>query len=128
MEMISATGLKGTPWPELMPDGRPALIVPAAPDRPVPAADGWASHDTADPHPDWSAVLNDYRLTLHRPDGTTWFDGEIAADRHWRRRVRDHRALLLVTGPFTDVFGLRPAAEAGLLMLLTVPARLISSL
>ncbi|WP_033258912.1 MULTISPECIES: hypothetical protein [Kitasatospora] len=133
MELISGAGLHSRPWPELMPDGRPALILPAAPDRPVIAQDGWADRTTAfdpaaGPQPGWSAVLDDYRLTLHRPGGTAWFDGEIGADRHWRRRLRDHRTLLLITGPFTGVFDFRPAAEAGRLSLLTTPARLASDL
>ncbi|RAJ32818.1 hypothetical protein K353_05816 [Kitasatospora sp. SolWspMP-SS2h] len=131
--MISGSGLRGRPWPELMPDGRAALVLPAAPDRPVFAGDGWADRTTglglaAGPRPGWSAVLDDYRLTLHRPGATVWFDGEVGADRHWRRRLRDHRTLLLVTGPFTGVFDFRPAAEAGRLFLLTVSARLAGDL
>ncbi|MFE4995528.1 hypothetical protein [Streptomyces mirabilis] len=93
---------------------------------------GRAGHGTADldtdPHPGWSAALEDGRLTVHRPGGATWFDREIGADRHWRRRVRDHRTLLLVTGPFTSIFDLRPAAEAGRLFLLTTPVRLLGNL
>ncbi|MFJ1752751.1 hypothetical protein [Kitasatospora sp. NPDC088134] len=132
MEMISGTGLEGRPWPELLSDGRPALIVPATPDRQALAEEGWAGRGTADldtgPHPGWSATLTDAHLTVHRPGGAVWFDGEVGADRHWRRRVRDCHVLLLVTGDFTSVFDLRPAAETGQLFLLTVPARLLCDL
>ncbi|MFE7527647.1 hypothetical protein ACFU7Y_18300 [Kitasatospora sp. NPDC057542] len=129
MEMISGTGLYGRPWPELMPGQRPVLVVPAVPGRPVLAEDGWAGRDTAldlaaDPRPGWSAVLDDYRLTVRRPGGTAWFDGEITADRQWRRRIRDHRTLLLITGPFTSVLDFQPVAAAGRLFLLTTPIRL----
>ncbi|MEU9617325.1 hypothetical protein AB0D56_38335, partial [Streptomyces sp. NPDC048209] len=84
---------------------------------------------TAGPQPAWSASLaDDDRLTIHRPGGLTWFDGHIAATREWRRRVRDHRTLLLITGPFTDVFDFQPAAAAGQLFLLTTPIRLASGI
>ncbi|RPE27950.1 hypothetical protein [Kitasatospora cineracea] len=133
MEMIGSTGLHREPWPERMSDGRPALILPQTPDRQVLVADGWVGLKTirhcadaaTEAHPGWSAVLDDYRLTLHRPDGTLWFDGHVAADRHWRRRLRDHHTLLLITGPFTTPFDFRPAAQAGHLLLLTTPARLL---
>ncbi|MEV7214530.1 hypothetical protein AB0O31_15725 [Kitasatospora cineracea] len=128
MEMIGGTGLYDSPWPELMPDGRPVLLVPACPARRVLAGDGWsgldALHRSVEPCPGWSAVLDGYRLTLRHPGGAVWFDGEVAADRHWRRRLRDHRTLLLITGPFTTPFDFRPAAQAGHLLLLTAPAHL----
>jgi hypothetical protein len=130
--MIGSTDPNGGPWPELMPDGRPVLVVPASPTSPVLAGDGWAGLDTlhrsADPQPGWSAVLDDYRLTLHRPGGALWFDGHVPADRHWRRRLRDHHTLLLITGPFTTPFDFRPAARAGHLLLLTTPAHLLGDL
>ncbi|MBD0671658.1 hypothetical protein [Streptomyces sp. CBMA156] len=126
MEMISGTGL-GRPWPELMLDRRPALIVPAAPTRPLLAEDGWAGRDdlalAAGPQSAWSTVLAGCRLTVRRPGGLVWFDGEVAATREWRQRVHGHGALLLVTGPFTGVFDFRSAAEAGRLFLLTAPVR-----
>ncbi|MEV7927132.1 MULTISPECIES: hypothetical protein [unclassified Kitasatospora] len=127
MEIISSTGL-GRPWPELMPDRRPALVVPAAPGRPLLAEDGWAPHDdvpalTTGQQCAWSTVLDGYRLTVRRPCGLTWFDGEIAATREWRNRVHVHGALLLISGPFTSVFDFRPVAAAGRLLLLTTPVR-----
>ncbi|WP_043463470.1 hypothetical protein [Kitasatospora sp. MBT66] len=134
MEMISGTGLGGHPWPELMPDRRPVLVVPAAPGRLLVLEDGWADRDTATPEltagpdPAWSAVLDDHRLTIHRPGGLTWFDGDIAATREWRRQVREHRTLLLITGPFTSVFDFRTTAAAGQLFLLTTPIRLASGI
>ncbi|ROR46922.1 UDP-glucoronosyl/UDP-glucosyl transferase [Kitasatospora cineracea] len=42
-EVIGGTGLRREPWPELMPDGRPAPIRPRTPDRPVLAVDGCAA-------------------------------------------------------------------------------------
>lgn len=133
MEAIVSTGLQGHPWPELLPDRRPVLVVPAAPGRLLVLEDGWADRDTATmltvgPQPGWSAVLDGSRLTVHRPGGLAWFDGEIAVTREWRRRVRDHRTLLLITGPFTSVFDFQPAAAAGRLFLLTAPIRLADSL
>ncbi|MFE5586353.1 hypothetical protein [Kitasatospora sp. NPDC056531] len=133
MEMISSTGLGGQPWPELMPDRRPVLVVPAAPGRLLVLEDGWADRHTAPalaagPQPTWSAVLAGARLTIHRPGGLTWFDGEIAATREWRRQVREHSTLLLITGPFTNVFDFQPTAAAGQLFLLTTPIRLASNI
>ncbi|MFE5586392.1 hypothetical protein [Kitasatospora sp. NPDC056531] len=131
MEMINSTRL-GHPWPELMPDRRPALVVPAGPGRLPLAEDGWAGRDdlalTTGPQAAWSTTLEDYRLTIRRPGGLTWFDGEIAATREWRNRVHDHGTLLLITGPFTSVFDFRPTAATGRLFLLTSPARLVHGL
>ncbi|MGW2376555.1 hypothetical protein [Kitasatospora sp. NPDC001683] len=124
----------GQSWPELLRDRRPVLVVPAAPGRLLVLEDGWADRDTAtpalaaDPDTTWSAVLADNRLTIRRPGGLTWFDGEIAATREWRRAVREHRTLLLITGPFTSVFDFQPAAAAGQLFLLTTPIRLASGI
>ncbi|MEU1425438.1 hypothetical protein [Kitasatospora sp. NPDC005751] len=127
MEMISGTGLGCRPWPEFL-DRRPALIVPSAPDRVLRGEDGWAERHTgralAGPEPSWSAVLTHCHLSVHRPGGLLWFDGEIAAAREWRRAVRSQRSLLLITGPFTSVFEFPAAATAGRLFLLTIPARL----
>ena len=133
MEMISGPDLLGRPWPELMPDHRPVLVLPADPGRLLVLEDGWADRHTASalatgPQPAWSAVLADYRLTIHRPGGLTWFDGEIAATREWSRAIRAHRTLLLVTGPFTSVFDFQPAAAAGQLFLLTTPIWLADAL
>ncbi|MFB7669137.1 hypothetical protein ACFC1R_35360 [Kitasatospora sp. NPDC056138] len=133
METLDRTGLHGRPWPELLPDRRPVLVVPAAPARPLLLEDGWADRDTAPalavgPQPDWSAVLTDSRLTIRRPGGLTWFDGEIAATREWRHRIRDARTLLLITGPFTSAFDFQPAAAAGRLFLLATRIRLTDGL
>ncbi|WBP92167.1 hypothetical protein [Kitasatospora cathayae] len=104
------------------------------PGRLLVLEDGWADRDTATPgpaagpDPTWSAVPADNWLTIRRPGGLTWFDGEIAATREWRRAVREHRTLLLITGPFTSVFDFQPAAAAGQLFLLTTPIRLASGL
>ncbi|MGW2543151.1 hypothetical protein ACWC5I_20315 [Kitasatospora sp. NPDC001574] len=128
--MIS-TGLDGRPWPEFL-DRRPALVTPAAPDRPLIPDEGWTDRHTAraltGPHPAWSAVLTGSHLAIHRPGGLPWFDGEIAAIREWRRAARDHRALLLVTGPFTNLFEFPAAATAGRLFLLATPVRLDSDI
>ncbi|MFE9429104.1 hypothetical protein ACFYNO_39860 [Kitasatospora sp. NPDC006697] len=95
--MELATELRGEPWPELLPDQWPVLVVPAGPDRPVVPGDGWTGRAPATcPNPGWSAVLAGSRLTIRRPGGQLWFDGPVAATRQWQRRVRDHRALLLV--------------------------------
>ncbi|MFJ5231451.1 hypothetical protein ACIQBJ_16320 [Kitasatospora sp. NPDC088391] len=123
------------PWPELM-GRRPVLVAPAAPGRDVLAAEGWVDRGSFPagggggdgPAPGWSAVLTGRRLTVRRPAGELWFDGPVAADREWRRRVRDHGALLLITGPFTGPFDLRAAAEADSLRLLTVQARAATDL
>ncbi|MET9181880.1 hypothetical protein ABZX88_27165 [Kitasatospora aureofaciens] len=126
MEIVSSTGLDGLPWPELLPDRSPVLVFPAHPARlPVPE-DGWAGCDAARtfpaaPQPGWSAVMTGTRLTIHRPGGAIWFDGEITATREWHRRLRDQHTLLLITGAFTSAFDLRPAAAAGRLLLLTTP-------
>ncbi len=129
MEMISSPDLRGRPWPELMPDHRPVLVLPAAPGRLLDLEDGWSDRDTvptltAGPRSDWSAVLAGARLTIHRPGGLTWFDCEIEATREWIRAVHAHRNLLLITGPFTSVFNFQAAATAGQLFLLTTPIRL----
>ncbi|MFH8387300.1 hypothetical protein ACH4E7_41410 [Kitasatospora sp. NPDC018058] len=112
-----------------MPDHRPALVIPADPGRRLLLEDGWAGHGTAPalaaaPQQAWSAVLAEVRLTVRRPGGLTWFDGEITATREWRRAVREHRTLLLITGPFTSVFDFRATAAAGRLLLLATPIRL----
>lgn len=121
----------GQPWPEFL-DRRPVLVVPASPDRAVTHEDGWAEGSealaTAEPNRSWSAVLTRSHLTIRRPGGLPWFTGEITATREWRRAVRNHRSLLLITGPFADPSGFRPAAAAGRLSLLATPARLESDL
>ncbi|WP_043478259.1 hypothetical protein [Kitasatospora sp. MBT66] len=128
MEIVSDPGPR-RPWPELLSDHRPVLVLPADPGRlPVPE-DGWADRDTApapgtDPNSGWSAVLDGYWLTVRRPSGTVWFDGETAATREWIRSVRAHGTLLLITGPFTNVFDFWPAAATGQLFFLTTPIRL----
>ncbi|WP_107054465.1 hypothetical protein [Streptomyces sp. NRRL S-350] len=127
--MIGSTGSQGMPWPELLPDRSPVLVLPAHPARPLVLEDGWTDRDTArchpaGPQPGWSAVMADARLIIHRPDGATWFDGEIAATREWRRRIREQRTLLLITGAFTGVFDFPDAAATGRLLLLTTPIRL----
>ncbi|MFF7458643.1 hypothetical protein [Kitasatospora sp. NPDC008115] len=122
MELIS-TGLYGAPWPELLPDLRPALVVPAAPDRLPQPGDGWARHAPEDPDPAWSAVIEGLRLTVCRPGGRTWYDGDISAGREWQRATRTHGALLLITGPFTGPHDLRAAAGAGHLLLVAAPIR-----
>ncbi|MGK4578675.1 hypothetical protein [Kitasatospora sp. HPMI-4] len=132
MEMIS-TGLDGRPWPEFLFDRRPVLVVPAAPGRLPAPEDGWADRDTAlaltaGPRPSWSAVLDESRLVIHRPGGEAWFDGEIGVTREWRRAVRAHRTLLLVTGPFANPFEFTAAVGAGRLLLLTTPIRLDSGI
>ncbi|WP_328952661.1 hypothetical protein [Kitasatospora purpeofusca] len=86
MEIISGPGLKGRPWPELMPYHRAALVLPADPGRPLDPEDGWADRDTAPalatgPHRGWPAVPTGAWLTIHRPGGPAWFDGEIGATR-----------------------------------------------
>lgn len=123
MEMTSGTGLHGRPWPELTPDRRPVLVVPAFPGRLMILDDGWSHHAT-DPRPAWSAVLDGHRLTLLRPGGQTWYDGEITTTHEWRRAVRAHTTLLLITGPFTSPHDLRTAATSGRLLLLTTPIHL----
>ncbi|MFK0192817.1 hypothetical protein [Kitasatospora sp. NPDC090308] len=126
-------GLHGRPWPELMPDQSPVLVVPSDPGRPVLAADGWADRDSAlsrsaDAHPGWCADLEGHHLVVCRTGGALWFEGEVAATREWRRRVRDRRRLLLVTGPFTSVFDFRPAAASGRLFFLSTAVRLLGDL
>ncbi|MGW3044430.1 hypothetical protein ACWC9T_31285 [Kitasatospora sp. NPDC001159] len=115
-----------------MPDHRPVLAVPAAHGRRPVLEDGWADRDTAptlaaDPQPAWSAVLNESHLVINRPGGLTWFDGEVAATREWRRAIRVHRTLLLITGPFTSVFDFHAAATTGRLFLLTTPIDLANA-
>ncbi|MFD9061128.1 hypothetical protein ACFVZ3_06360 [Kitasatospora purpeofusca] len=132
MKTIGGPGLYW-PWPELMPDRRPVLVLPADPGRDLDPEEGWASREsapvlTAASQVGWSATLNGYRLTIDRPGGQAWFDGEIAATREWSRSVRAHRLLLLVTGPFTSVLDFQTAAAAGLLLLLTTAVQLPSSL
>ncbi|MEU8512946.1 hypothetical protein AB0C76_15365 [Kitasatospora sp. NPDC048722] len=131
--MINGTGLHGGAWPELLHGRRPVLLVPADPGRPLLPEDGRAGRDTAcptttGPRTGWSAVLTGTWLTIHRPGGALWFDAEIAATREWRRRIRDHRTLLLITGAFTGIFDFRLAATAGELLLLSTPVRLVGSL
>ncbi|WP_405021281.1 hypothetical protein OHV05_34620 [Kitasatospora sp. NBC_00070] len=128
MEIISGPGLRGRPWPELMPDHQPVLVFPADVGRPLVLEDGWAERGTTPalatgPHPGWSAVLDGYRLTVRRPGGPAWFDGEVAATREWSRSGRAYRTMLLITGPFTSVFDFQPTAAAGWLLLIT-PIRL----
>ncbi|MFB6889803.1 hypothetical protein ACFCX4_10870 [Kitasatospora sp. NPDC056327] len=122
---LAGTGLCDGPWPELLPDLRPVLVVPAAPGRSCDPRDGWSAQAPGGgPHPGWSAVLDGNRLTVHRPGQQPWYDGEVAVGREWRRAVRVHRVLLLVTGPFSGVTDFGAAAGAGRLFLLTVPVRL----
>ncbi|GLW54732.1 hypothetical protein [Kitasatospora phosalacinea] len=116
------------PWPELLADRRPVLVVPLAPERLASAADGWGG--AGEPprlQEGWSAAFDGARLVVTRPDGTAWYDGPLAAARDWARAVRAHRTLLIVTGPFTAPFDLHPAAAAGRLSVLTVPARLVDA-
>ncbi|MEV7189799.1 hypothetical protein [Kitasatospora sp. NPDC093102] len=123
---ITAGGLMGGAWPELMPGQCPVLVVPAAVGRPVTAGEGWARDAGVlerDPAPGWSAIAAAPGLTVRRPDGGAWFDGQVTAGREWWRALRAHEVLLLVTGPFTGVFDFRPAAAAGNLALLAVRAR-----
>ncbi|RKE23397.1 hypothetical protein [Streptomyces sp. TLI_171] len=128
MELISGTGRAWPPWPELMPGHRPALVAPADPTRPVRPQDGWTTPGCAPaPHPDWSAVFDGTRLTVHRPDGTRWFDGPIAAAREWTRAARTHRTLLIVTGEFGSAFDLPAAAADGRLLLIAMPLRLVDA-
>ncbi|SDS50989.1 hypothetical protein SAMN05216371_0068 [Streptomyces sp. TLI_053] len=130
VEIIRGVGLCGLPWPELLPDRRPVLVAPEHPDRPLVLEDGWTDRDTltAGPQPGWSAVLAGMRLTIKRPGGENWFDGEIAGTREWRRRIHSQRTLLLITGPFAGVFDFHPAAAAGQLFLLTTAVRLADGL
>ncbi|MER6365217.1 hypothetical protein [Kitasatospora sp. NPDC001527] len=121
---LTSTGLHGVPWPELLPDLRPALIVPATPDRLPHPGDGWTPHMPEAPDPAWSAHLDSHRLTIHRPGNHTWYDGPITASREWHRATRTHHTLLLITGPFTGPHDLNTAATTGHLLLLTVPIRL----
>ncbi|MFE7526119.1 hypothetical protein ACFU7Y_10380 [Kitasatospora sp. NPDC057542] len=126
MEIVAGAGLVGGVWPELMPGQCPVLVVPDAARRPVTAEEGWARDAGVlerDPAPGWSATASPPCLTVRRPDGEAWFDGELAAGREWWRALRAHEVLLLVTGPFTSVFDFRPAAAAGNLTLLAVRAR-----
>jgi hypothetical protein len=118
---------ESVPWPEFLA-GRPVLVVPAAPGRaPVPE-DGWTDAGTAlaltHPRAGWSAVLKGRCLSLRRPGGEAWFEGEVAATRDWRRSLRTHRSVLLVTGPFANPFELPAAAAAGRLVVLAAAARL----
>ncbi|MFE7527651.1 hypothetical protein ACFU7Y_18320 [Kitasatospora sp. NPDC057542] len=69
---------------------------------------------SADLHPAYLRGL------LPSPDASLTF----TADRRWRRRIRDHGTLLLITGPFSSVFDFQPVAAAGRLFLLTTPIRL----
>ncbi|MFE6866138.1 hypothetical protein ACFVFS_06245 [Kitasatospora sp. NPDC057692] len=129
MEIIAGAGLAGRAWPELLPDRRPALVVPAWAAGPAVAGEGWSRQAGGledGPAPGWSAAAAPPRLTVRRPAGQPWFDARVTAGREWWRALRAHGALLLVTGPFTDVFDLRPAAEAGALTLLTVDAAFTS--
>ncbi|BAJ26472.1 MULTISPECIES: hypothetical protein [Kitasatospora] len=116
------------PWPDLLADHRPALVAPAAPHRPAPAGEGWTGPDTLPAlREDWAAAYDGTRLVVTRPDGTPWYDGPLAAAREWARALRAHRTLILVTGPFTSPFDFRPAAAAGRLAVLAVPARLVDT-
>ncbi|MGY0466763.1 hypothetical protein ACW14Y_41885 (plasmid) [Kitasatospora sp. cg17-2] len=122
---LTGTGLCGSPWPELLPDRRPVLVVPAAAASPVVAGEDWTAHPPGhDPAPGWSAVLDGQHLTVRRSGGYPWFEGSVAVGRQWQRAIRAHRTLLLVTGPFTGVLDFRAAADSGGLLLLTVAARL----
>ncbi|MCX4755166.1 hypothetical protein [Kitasatospora purpeofusca] len=122
---LTGTGLCGSPWPELLPDRRPVLVVPAMAGPAVPAGEGWTAHPPGyDPTPGWTAVLDGQHLTVRRPGGQPWYKGPVAAGRQWQRAIRTHRTLLLVTGPFTGVLDFRAAAATGELLLLTVAARL----
>ncbi|MFJ9448312.1 hypothetical protein ACIRRH_41850 [Kitasatospora sp. NPDC101235] len=120
---IAGTGLAGGAWPELLPDRRPVLVVPAPAAPPPHPADGWtreAAHPHDTPHPGWAATATPPHLTIHQPTGQPWYDAPLTAGREWWRALRTHEVLLLVTGPFTNVFDFRRAAEAGALALLTV--------
>ncbi|MFJ4674092.1 hypothetical protein [Kitasatospora purpeofusca] len=122
---LTGTGLRGSPWPELLPDRRPVLVVPAVATSSALAAEGWTAHlpgyDTA---PRWSAAFDGHRLAVHRPDGHPWYDGPVTAGRQWYRAIRSHHTLLLVTGPFTGLLDFKAVAASGQLLLLTVAARL----
>ncbi|MFJ6623196.1 hypothetical protein ACIQOW_37220 [Kitasatospora sp. NPDC091335] len=123
---MAGTGLAGGAWPELMPGRCPVLVVPAAAGRPVVPGEGWARDAGVleeEPAPGWSAVAARPGLTVCRPDGGVWFDGEVGAGREWWRAVRAYGVLLVVTGPFTGVFDFRSVAAAGQLALLAVRAR-----
>ncbi|MFC5664998.1 hypothetical protein ACFP3U_18680 [Kitasatospora misakiensis] len=122
---LTGTGLRGSPWPELLPDRRPVLVVPAMAASPVLAGEGWTAHPPGcDPAPGWSAVLDGQHLAVCRPGGHPWYDGPVAGGRQWQRAIRAHRTLMLVTGPFTGVLDFKAAAATGELLLLTVAARL----
>ncbi|WP_093858192.1 hypothetical protein [Streptomyces sp. TLI_053] len=122
---LTGTGLRGSPWPELLPDRRPVLVVPAMAGPAVLSGEGWTAHvPGCDPAPGWSAVLDGQQLAVHRPGGRPWYEGPVAAGRQWQRALRAHRTLLLVTGPFAGVLDFRAAAATGRLLLLTVAARL----
>ncbi|MBO1419514.1 hypothetical protein [Streptomyces sp. FH025] len=123
MEIVVSAGIAGGAWPELMPDRRPVLVVPAAVANPVVAEEGWVRDAGAleqDPAPGWSIAADPPHLTVRRPAGEPWFDGRITAGREWWRALRAYETLLVVTGPFTGVLDFRPAAAAGALALLTV--------
>ncbi|MFE7565165.1 hypothetical protein [Kitasatospora sp. NPDC057500] len=124
---LTRTGLHGVPWPELLPDLRPALVVPAAPERLPHPGDGWTRHMPEAPDPAWTAHLDSHldghRLTVQRPGGHTWYDGHLTAGREWHRATRTHRALLLITGPFSGPHDLPTAAAHGHLLLLSTPIR-----
>ncbi|MFE2107000.1 hypothetical protein ACFXAF_14170 [Kitasatospora sp. NPDC059463] len=118
-------GLIDGAWPELLPDRRPVLVVPAPVAGPLRVEEGWsrqAGFPEDGPAPGWSVTAAAPRLTVHRPSGETWLDTSIMAGREWWRALRSQEVLLLVTGPFTGVFDLRPAAEAGALAVLAVDA------
>lgn len=118
-------------WPELFA-GRPVILYswhPAA--SPLLTGDGWAGPHEPDqwelPHPGWSAALDGPagHLVVHRPGGALWFDGPFAATREWRRAARNHRAVLQVTGPFTNPLEFPEIARRGELDLVASPLTLV---
>ncbi|MEV0193125.1 hypothetical protein AB0I39_31915 [Kitasatospora purpeofusca] len=124
MEIVAGAGYGCGAWPELTADRRPVLLVPAAKARPVLVEDGWDRDPGVLerlPAAGWSALAGAPGLTVRGPDGRVWFDRPVTAGREWWRALRTHEVLLLVTGPFTGVLDLRPAAAAGRLFLLTTP-------
>ncbi|MFE2729085.1 hypothetical protein [Kitasatospora sp. NPDC059327] len=127
METVGSAGSGVRAWPELLAGRRPVLVVPAALGCVTLPGEGWVGREAVPdggPSPGWSGVLVGGRLTVRRPGGAVWFDDEVAATREWRRRVREYRTVLLVTGPFASVLDFPSAAAAGRLHLLTAPFRL----